>query len=133
MLSARLSQATKDNDLLEKDILELREKACDFYFSLDKKGLTESVSPSVEDIFGFSQEKIIGKNYFYFVPVANIVQSKRAFEYFSANKQPYRMISDKGMGSDGLENHSELYFTPNFDDKGEFVGYCVLGWIIKKL
>ena len=30
----------------------------------------------------------------------------------------------------GKTIHSEMYFAPNYNDMGKFIGYHVLGWII---
>ena len=107
------------------------DNACDFYFEIDKNGMGEYISPSVEKLFGFTQEKIIGTNYFDLVPAEFREESKKMFNYFSALKQPYKVAHDTGIDANGKIIHNELYFTPNFNNSGEFVGYRVLGWVKK--
>jgi len=123
------NSASNDKDA---DAPEFIENACDFFFCLDKNGIVEYVSPSVEKLFGFSQERTIGKSYLDFVPEKTREEAKRNFEHFSKDAQPYRVAHDPGRDASGKPIHNEVYFTPKFDDGGKFTGYRVLGWILKE-
>jgi PAS domain-containing protein len=117
---------------LESDDLNTKqfvENTCDYYFDLDKNGVEEYVSPSIQKIFGFSSENIIGKNYFDLLPFSSILKEKETFAYFSLKEQSYRVIEDVGFDSSYNRVSSDLYFTTRFNEVGKFVGYRVLGWI----
>jgi len=58
-------------------------------------------------------------------------KTRQIFENFSANCQPFRIVNVGGNDAQGKPVMSEQYFTPNFDDAGKFIGYRVLGWVIK--
>jgi PAS domain S-box-containing protein len=131
LLSVELKNIPGDRKIDDKNVSKFIDNQCDFYFEVDKNGMGEYMSPSVEKLFGFSQETVIGKNYFDYVPAERRAESKKLFEHFSANKQPYRMIHREGVDANNKTINTDLYFTPKFDEFGKFTGYRVLGWIIK--
>ena len=108
------------------------DNACDYYFCMDKNWTAESMSPSVEKLFGFPQEAVIGKNYFDFLPKKMKEKTRKTFEHFSVDGKPFRIVNVGGNDSHGKPVMSEQFFTPNFNDTGEFTGYRVLGWVIKQ-
>lgn len=126
LLLVKLKDRADNKENSTKDRSEFLDNACDFYFYLDKTGTSQCISESAEKILGFSQEEIIGKNYFDFLSDEAKKESKKFFDYFSALEQPYRETCRLGKDID-----NELYFTPIFDDYGKFCGYCVLGWLLK--
>jgi PAS domain S-box-containing protein len=117
-----------ENKFSVENALEFPDNACDFHFSLDKNGLVQSVSQSVEKLLGFKQALIIGKKYFDLLPAPSSEQSRKAFEKFSVTAQPYRLVHDGGIGLLIKKLENELYFTPTFDEYWKFSGYRVLGW-----
>ncbi|MFA6476085.1 MAG: PAS domain S-box protein [Candidatus Paceibacterota bacterium] len=131
LLSVKLRDLDLSSIYSEQEESRFLDKACDFYFDIDKNGKGEYISPSVEKLFGFTQEAILGKNYFSFLPASNVIEARKTFDYFSSRQEPYRVLRDTGFDSRGQRIHNELYFTPKFDDKGDFSGYRVLGWVIK--
>jgi len=120
-----------DDKTFGKKTLNFLEHSCDYYFSMDKNWIAESMSPSVETLFGFHPEAVIGKNYLDFLPEETKEKTKQTFASFSANCQPFRIVNVGGNDAQGKPVMSEQYFTPNFNDNGKFVGYRVLGWVIK--
>jgi PAS domain S-box-containing protein len=133
LILAELKNTAKDKKTFSKNMPEFLDNACDFYFCIDKNGMMEYVSSSTKNLFGFSPEEIIGKNYFDYLPTETKGKSKKIFRHFSANAEPYRVAREVGRDANGKIVNKELYFTPNFDDSGSFCGYRVLGWVIKKL
>jgi PAS domain S-box-containing protein len=131
LVIAESKNTESKSDFLKKDEFEFLDNACDFYFDIDKKGISEYVSLSAENFFGLPQEKIIGKNYFDCLPLKVKDGARKVFEYFSANGQPHRIVHDIGRNINGENISSEIYFTPKFNDVGMLVGYRALGWVIK--
>lgn len=128
-----LEYVTIKNDYLsDEGSSQFTENTCDYYFDIDKNGVIEHVSSSMEKLFGFSQENVIGKNYFDFLPLATIVKEKRTFAHFCSKEQSYRVIQDVGLDSMGTSILSDIYFTTRFNEVGVFIGYRALGWITKK-
>jgi PAS domain-containing protein len=85
----------------------------------------------MEALFGFSPERVLGKNYFDFTPPETREEFRKLFQHFSANFLPFRIENKAGLNSERKIVRNELYFTPKFDDAGSFSGYRVLGWVIK--
>ena len=130
LLSARLKDVVNGKKTFDKNALDFLDNTCNFYFDIDRNGINEYMSQSMESFFGYFQKMLIGKNYFDYLPAEIRVKSKKTFKYFSVNEQPYRVVHNVGIGANGKAIHTELYFTPKFDDGGKFVGYCVLGWVV---
>ena len=129
LVSAELRDT--DEKVFDKNKPDFLNSICDFCFEIDANGIGEYVCPSVEKIFGFPPEAIIGKNFFDYLPVETKATYKESFDYFSANKQSFRSLHTIGLGTHGQLIHTELYFTAKFNDNGKFVGYRVLGWVLK--
>ena len=134
LLSAALknSEVARDKKAFEKNAPDFLDHSCDFWFEIDTNGIGEYVSPSVEKLFGFQTEAIIGMNYFDIFPAETRTESKKMFDHFSAQEQPYRVVNDIGRDADDRVRHNELYFVPKFSDTGKFCGYRVLGWVKKR-
>lgn len=131
LVSVESRKARNGDGSVARDAPQFVDNACDFYFCIDKNGVNEYISPSAEKLFGFSPEMVMGKNYFSYLPAETREESRGTFEHFSAEGRPYRVPHDIRTGADGEVVHSELYFTPQFDDSGKFRGYRVLGWVLK--
>jgi PAS domain S-box-containing protein len=103
----------------EKRFRQLFESLIDVYFSLDAKGILTLVSPSVEQILGFSPDEIIGKH----------------SSLYYANKRDGQVLLEKII-KDGMvtnyevllktKNDSDLWASMNArvlqDDAGEYCG-----------
>ncbi len=131
-VSAILKNNTSDEKLVAEKIPKFVDNVCDYYIDLDKNGINVYTSPSVEQIFGFKPKDVLGKNYFDYLPATTRDVSKETFKHFSSLAQPYRVEQDCGNNSKGTLTYNDLYFTPRFDDFGEFIGYRVMGWVVKK-
>lgn len=132
LVSVKLKNIENYNKIINEDVPLFLESGCDFWFELDKNGVGEYVSQSVEKLFGFIPNAVIGKNYFDYLPTETRAKEKKMFDHYCATEQPYRIQQDWGIDSKGGKVFYELFFTPKFSDSSQFVGYCVLGWIIKK-
>jgi PAS domain S-box-containing protein len=131
LLLAELKNDVNNSKIFLKDALDFFDNACDFYFDIDRNGIGEYVSPSVEKLFGFSSESVIGKNYFDFTPPETREEFRKMFQHFSANALPFRIENKAGLNNERKIIRNELYFTPQFNDYGKFIGYRVLGWMLE--
>lgn len=122
-----------DNDEIpNKNKIEYFKNTCDFHFVLDKNGIIDYMSPSVQYFFGFPQEAVVGRNYFECVAIGKRKESKELFEHFFKLEIPYRTEDTACLSTDGKTIYTELFFTPDYNDAGKFVGYRVLVWATKK-
>lgn len=129
LVSAGLKNLAEKNSDKIKSIFS--DNNCDLYFEVDANGVSESVSPSVEQYFGYSQEAIIGNFFFDYLSQETKTKFKEIFDYFSAIEQPFRSLHSIWIDIHDQHVHTELYFTSKFNDVGKFVGYSVLGWLKK--
>jgi PAS domain S-box-containing protein len=125
------SVTVKNEDMQVTSKNTFREHACDFYFDLDKNGICKAMSASIEELFGISQKVGIGANYYDFVAEDKKIKTIERFQYFVIKEQPYRILDHIGIDSKGNTTCSDLFFTPNFNSDGKFIGYRVLGWLKK--
>jgi PAS domain S-box-containing protein len=131
LVSAKLKNTEDAEKNIKGNNPEFVGSACDFYFDIDKADTIVYVSPQVKDIFGYSSESSIGKSCFDFVPDNKKEESKKAFSFFSKKEQPYRTSGPLGRNIKGETMNLELYFAPNLNDGGSFIGYRILGWLMK--
>ena len=120
-----------DKKIFEKNETRFLNNICDFCFDMDVKGMGEYASESVEKIFGFPQEMIVGRNFFESLPAEVRVEYKKIFDYFVEREQPFRLLNSAGQDMRGQPINVDMYFTSKFSDNGKFIGYCVLGWLLK--
>lgn len=128
VLSAKLKNYEEFD---QNNIIKLSKGACDFYFDIDKNTIVTCVSPSFEKIFGLSQEEIIGKSYFDFLPEKLRKESKMYFDHFCRLEQPYRRENGRGHFINNKKIYYQAYYAPKFSDVGNFMRYSVVGWVKK--
>jgi len=127
-----VSVKLKNNEKnIDKDGSMFIDNACDLYFDIDKNGIIERTNSNIEKFLGFSQEDMIGKNYFDFIPEEYKTESKKIYEHFFDIEQPYRVTRDIKKDAGGKVIYDEIYVTPNYNDRGKFIGCRVLVWITK--
>jgi PAS domain S-box-containing protein len=131
LLASEIRSSQDDNQTADENTKNFVDSACDFYFDVDKDGIGEYVSPSVETLFGFTPDLVIGKNYFDFTPLETREEFRRRFQQYAAKALPFKIENKAGLNSKRKMINNELYFTPKFNDAGKFTGYRVLGWVIK--
>lgn len=124
-----LKNNTLESEIPRSDIEQFIENKCDYYFDVDKNGIIEHISESMGKLFNYSQEKVISKNYFEFLPFTMIAKEKITFKHFVDKEQSYRVIQNVGLDTSGQIIRSDLYFTTKFNEVGKFIGYRVLGWV----
>lgn len=132
LATVELKEITKIEKKFENCNNKFIDNQCDFYFSVDKTGVITYISPGFSDFIGFSQMEVIGKSYLTLEPVESREEAQANFEYFSSHAEPYKRPSHKNNFIDKKLMYYDLYFTPKFNDRGEFIGYSVLGSFMKK-
>jgi PAS domain S-box-containing protein len=129
LLSAELKNIAADSKIKGEDVPKFVDNNCDFYFEIDKNGMGEYMSPSTEKIFGFVPANLIGKNFLSHIPADARGLHQERFAFFSSKAQPHRIIYNNEFN--GVPVNVELFFTPKLDEFGKFIGYRVLGWLVK--
>ncbi len=132
LATVELKEITKIEKKFENCNNKFIDNHCDFCFSIDKKGVITFISPGFSDFIGFSQMEVIGKSYLEFEPKELREEVQANFEYFSSRYEPYKRLSNKNNFTDNKFMHYDLYFTPKLSDRGEFIGYNVLGSFVEK-
>ncbi len=125
------SVTVKNDDVKIIESERFKEYTCDFYFDLDKDGTCKAMSASIEDLFGILPKSGIGANYYDFVAEDKKAETIERFQYFVSKEQAYRVLGHIGLDAYGNVTHSDLFFTPNLNGDGKFIGYRVLGWLRK--
>lgn len=126
-----LKKSINSQEFISSDNDQFIENKCDYYFDIDKNGIVEYISESMGKLFNFAQEKVISKNYFDFLPFNMITKERSTFKHFVDEEQSYRTMQNVGLNTSGKIICSDLYFTSRFNEVGKFVGYRVLGWIVR--
>lgn len=130
LLVMELKNTTKGNNLLQIKSSEFSDNFCDFFMEIDKDGIVISVSQSVPEVFNCEQNECVGRDFFEFFATDKKEYQKNLFLNFSGKFLPYRSEGKIiKIGNNKIVN-AELYFTPNFNDFGVFIGYRILGWLI---
>ncbi|MDD5726136.1 MAG: PAS domain S-box protein [Patescibacteria group bacterium] len=121
-----------DNMPLPIKALEFFDKGCDFYAEIDRNGVIESVSPSIEKFFGYTQNEGIGRSVLDFIPLEEREEAMKRFICHVNQQMPYRAVVENLTDKSGKLVNTEMFLTQHFNDSGEFIGYYLLGWLIKK-
>ncbi len=121
----------QDCHLKNQNQHEFTDNVCDFYFDIDKNGLARYISPAVEDLFGINPQIALGRSYLDFLPVDKKPDAEKRFLHFSAREEPYRILDYVGLDLNGKITRTDLFFSPNINQEGKFIGYRVLGWLKK--
>lgn len=129
LLIAEVKNTLTEKSPIEKNSLEFIDKACDFYFEVDKNGICIYINPAMEKIFQLKQENIVGKYMFDIMPENQKKEAEKVFNHFSVKEEPYRSSNDDGTIIDDQIIKYESYYTPYYNDGGNFIGYRVLGWL----
>ncbi|MFA6447453.1 MAG: PAS domain S-box protein [Patescibacteria group bacterium] len=132
MVSAEVKSTGKDGNALPTRALEFLDEGCDFFVELDKKGMVQSVNKSIENIFGYTQTECIGRSFLDFIPIEGRDETRKRFQCFMEKQMPYRVENERLTCKSGNEVYSDVFLTQHLNDSGDFIGYYVLGWLIKK-
>jgi len=101
---------------------------CDFLLRIDQSGKLSSVNDNMADALGYKADEMLGKSLFGFlIPEANL--NEMTFSFFSADKQPFRILRNTLKHKNGSAIIFETYFLPHYNGD-EFVGYTIANWVI---
>lgn len=104
---------------------------CDFFFRVDRNGRGIAASLSIEKFFGLAPNGAVGKYFFSYIAPENRTEAEEKFKHFSSLEQAYRTVCSLGVRADVRQVPVELFFAPNYDDSAVYIGYSIMGWILK--
>lgn len=105
---------------------------CDGYCELAPDMTIIATGGRKGDFLGYSDGEVLGKKIFeLLVPRELQVFQEGHVEAIKSHKF-LRMLGIKMNRKDGQVRELDLYFSPNFNDVGQYVGYKVMGWLSKK-
>lgn len=132
LVIAEVKGAQWDKKPLPLSVLDFLDKGCDFYAEIDKNGVIESVSPSIEKFFGYTQNEGIGRSVLDFIPFEEREEAMKRFKEHVNKQMSYRAVVENLTDKSGKLVNTEMFLTQHFNDSGEFIGYYLLGWLTKK-
>jgi PAS domain S-box-containing protein len=105
---------------------------CDGYCELAPDMTITAIGSRVGDFLGYSEGEVLGRKMFELLsPKEDQVVQEGHVEAIK-NHNFLRMLGIKMKMKDGQVKELDLYFTPNFNDVGQYVGYKMMGWFSKK-
>lgn len=120
------------NDFVEDEKFHKMDILCDGYCELSPDMTVMAVGGKRGNFLGYSDDEVLGKKIFEFLsPKETQIASEEHIEAIR-NHKFLRMLEIKMKKKDGEIRELDLYFTPNFSDAGQYVGYKVMGWLSKK-
>lgn len=101
-------------------------EGCDFYYDIDAEGRLEYLSPSIKSYRNIT-ENYLGRFFWDFPWVSDPEDKKKIFQHFASARKPFRIKNNPLVDYD-----IDQYYTPRFDDNQKFLGFRILGWVVKK-
>ena len=129
-LSVKFKNKIEYIDKIDKDKTN---NDCDFDFELDRNGVLTYINPSFIRLFKLKEELSLGINLSNDFPNIINEEHRKLFDSHVISELPYRVLNNKFVFDNGDVILYDLYFTPNFNDFGNFLGYRALGWLIIKV
>ncbi len=105
----------------------LVEASSDYIWEIDHTGVYTYVSPKVIDLLGFSQNEVVGKTPFVFMPKTEGERLNRFFKKNIEQASSFTRVENVNLHKDGHEVILETSGEPIFDDKGDLVGFRGVG------
>jgi len=101
----------------------------DFVAEMDENSMVLYIDPSIEKIFGYRPEEVIGRSLAEFrVPEDNEWREKNT-KMLVSQKKSFRAPDFRTLAKDGKIMDYEAYGTPFYDDVGDFLGYRFVCWM----
>jgi PAS domain S-box-containing protein len=117
---------SKDSELARlKRLLELERFNRTFHWEVNQEGLFTYVSPTIQDVMGYTAEEVVNRAHFYdwFPEEARDALRQEAFEIFE-RKESFRGFENQNRTKEGKLVWLSTNALPVFDDDGELKGYC---------
>jgi PAS domain S-box-containing protein len=108
----------------EERLRRVSETMSDFIWEVDAEGVYRYISPSVENILGYTPEELVGKRAFHdlFDPRVREQLKAAMFQLFAAGK-PFRAFPASMLSKTGNIVYLEMNGSPQLDDAGYLLGY----------
>ncbi|KKM99020.1 hypothetical protein LCGC14_1152110 [marine sediment metagenome] len=104
----------------EEKYRQFIEDSLEGVWAIDENANTILVNPSMSKILGYSLEEMIGKNLFEFVPQKDIEITKKNLE--KRRKGIKEEFEKEFIRKDGKKIYTRLISSPNFVNKGNYIG-----------
>lgn len=102
---------------------DLAERASDWAWELDEKGVYVYSSPRVKDLLGLQPEDVIGKTPLDLVSKEAAERTSKLLAGAMSSHAPFSALEIEACHRDGHTVYLEMSGTPHFDHEGNFTGY----------
>lgn len=105
---------------------------CEIYCEISPEMIVVHAGGHGGGFLGYGGDETIGKKIFEFIAPREIQKTYEFHQEAIKREQFFRMQGLKMIKKGGEYEELDLYFTPNYNDAGKFVGYKIMGWLSKK-
>ncbi|MEW6382229.1 MAG: PAS domain S-box protein [bacterium] len=128
MLGIYLERKLAEDKLREsrERFRSLVETTSDWIWEVDRNTVYTYVSPKIQSILGYSQEEVLGKTPFDFMPPDEAKRVADIFTPLAAQQKPFKELKNANLHKDGHLVIIETSGVPFFDKEGVFRGYIGL-------
>ncbi len=107
----------------ESNYRNLTDTTIDWVFQVDAQGVYTYVSPSVEQIMGYSVEEVLGRTPFDFMAPEEAARLRPIYQEAVATQSRITALEDTLLSKNGDPVHFETNAIPVLDEAREMVGY----------
>ncbi len=107
----------------EERYRSLVESSSDWIWEIDRNGTYTYSSPSVVAVLGYTQEEVIGRKFYDFMPPDEAERTKAIFNSNKSLGKPFARVVSRSLHKDGTERILETNGEPVFNEDGRLSGY----------
>ncbi|MCU7836247.1 MAG: PAS domain S-box protein [gamma proteobacterium symbiont of Taylorina sp.] len=107
----------------EEKFKDIVETSLDWVWEINQQGFYTYSSPIVEKILGYSNDEIIGKSPFDFMPTEEAIRVSRIFKKYLDRKSSFVNVENLNIHKNGKNVILSTSGVPILDEEGELIGY----------
>ncbi|WP_373500207.1 ATP-binding protein [Desulfococcus sp.] len=107
----------------EERYRSLVESSSDWIWEVDRDGRYTYSSPSILAMLGYTQQEVLGRMFYDFMPLDDAERTKAIFNSSKSSGKSFERLVSSCLHKDGTERIMETNGEPVFDDSGTLAGY----------
>lgn len=100
----------------------------ELFLEIDKNNVCVTIDSRVQKLLGYRQNELINRSFLEICKPTEM--SVKKVQTLSSLQTSFEILRNRLLCKNGKEIESESYFSNNYDDGGNFIGYRVFNWLL---